>query len=118
MRDVHTYADGDFFLVPKSAVFELRGYAELALPILIDSLLTVAAVALGLRQQIFMPPACIFHQYHEQGAMPRRVAETVGEKDIQDFISNVTAMLATGTPIVVNDESWGFAGLEFEEHHV
>ncbi|EKX40129.1 hypothetical protein GUITHDRAFT_113865 [Guillardia theta CCMP2712] len=88
------------------------------MPVLVDSFLTVAAAAAGYKQNIFMPPACVFHQYHPQGTMPQRVAETVGEKEISAFIANVTWMLEEMTPILVNDENWGYAQESFEEEEI
>lgn len=41
MENLHTYADGDFFIASKAAIESLRGYPEIPLPILVDSLLTV-----------------------------------------------------------------------------
>jgi hypothetical protein len=62
MENLHTYADGDFFVAPKAAIDSLRGYPEIPLPILIDSLLTVQvclvvnSMALGV---VFWRCACI-----------------------------------------------------------
>ena len=90
-----------------------------------DSFLTVAVSSAGYRQMIFMPPACVFHQYHPQvcslpgvviclctclnfdnscaqGIMPQRVAETVGQPEIDSFVKNVTQMLAEREPIMIN----------------
>ena len=74
------------------------------------------ASAHGLAQKIFMPPACIFHQFHEQGTMPERVARTVGEKEVENFIANVTKMLGEGKPMVFNGGDWGYGQQSFEEH--
>lgn len=46
MENLHMYADGDFFIAPKTAIDSLRGYPEIPLPILVDSLLTVQVCAL------------------------------------------------------------------------
>ena len=78
MPHLHTYADGDFFLAARAAIWRVRAYPEIPLPVLVDSYLTVASAAAGYTQKLFMPPACVFHQFHPQGVMPQRVAETVG----------------------------------------
>ena len=115
MPELHTYADGDFFLAPSLSVHQVRGYPEIPLPVLVDSYLTVATAAAGYKQHIFMPPACIFHQFHPQGAMPQRVAQTVGQPEIEAFIRNVTWMLSNRQPLILNDENWGYAQHQFEE---
>ena len=115
MPELHTYADGDFFLAPSLSVRQVRGYPEIPLPVLVDSYLTVATAAAGYKQHIFMPPACIFHQFHPQGSMPQRVAQTVGQPEIEAFIRNVTWMLSNRLPLILNDENWGYAQHQFEE---
>jgi hypothetical protein len=118
MTELHTYADGDFWLSSRAAVDAVRAYPELPLPVLVDSFLTVAVSAAGYAQRVFMPPACVFHQFHPQGAMPQRVTETVTPEHIAAFIGNVTTMLRTRTPIVVNGPDWGYAEHSFREERV
>ena len=115
MPELHTYADGDFFLATRAAVDQVRGYPEIPLPVLVDSYLTVATSAAGYRQHLFMPPACVFHQFHPQGTMPQRVAQTVGQPEIDAFVRNVTWMLSNRQPIIVNDGNWGYSDHTFEE---
>jgi len=83
--------------------------------VLVDSFLTVATSAAGFTQHIFMPPACVFHQFHPQGTMPQRVAQTVGQPEIEAFINNVTWMLSNRQPLILNDLNWGYAQHDFEE---
>ena len=48
--------------------------------------------------------------------MPERVARTVGEKEVENFIANVTKMLGEGKPMVFNGGDWGYGQQSFEEH--
>ena len=43
MPHLHTYADGDFFLAARAAIWRVRAYPEIPLPVLVDSYLTVAS---------------------------------------------------------------------------
>ena len=115
MPHLHTYADGDFFLAAREAIRRVRAYPEIPLPVLVDSYLTVASAAAGYTQKLFMPPACVFHQFHPQGVMPQRVAETVGTAEIEAFIRNVTWMLTNREPLILNSQDWGYAKETFEE---
>mmetsp|Transcript_54695 Transcript_54695/g.144521 ORF Transcript_54695/g.144521 Transcript_54695/m.144521 type:complete len:81 (+) Transcript_54695:70-312(+) len=72
----------------------------------------------GLRQKIFMPPACVFHQFHPQGIMPQRVAETITDQVIEDFIRNVTTMLRDQEPLILNGPDWGYGDMTFREELV
>ena len=119
---VHTNACGDFTLMSRARWFELRGYPELPLwSMHIDSLLCYMAVASGLREHVFRPPAKIFHMEHHNSWVvmtPDERLRTFSKKpwiDIGLLAELWHNMYSTRRPIQFNTETWGLAGWPLNE---
>jgi len=111
MDDVHTYASGDFLLIAKDAWFELHGYPDIFTHSHIDSIMCWAAASLPLKQVVMNRPMCIYHQEHDRSAHDERPLT-----EFRPWKERVQEALSSGNPLIYNDEDWGLAGEELEEH--
>lgn len=119
---VHTNGCGDFTLISRARWFELRGYPELPLwSMHVDSLLCYMAVASGLREHVFRPPAKIFHMEHHNSWVvmtPEERLRTFSKKpwiDIGLLSELWHNMYSTRRPIQFNTENWGLADWSLNE---
>jgi len=63
---------------------------------------------------IIPPPNAIYHQFHytkewEEDAKKRPDADNI------EVLVNITRMMETREPLILNDEGWGYAREELEE---
>ncbi|KKU90611.1 MAG: hypothetical protein UY21_C0021G0011 [Microgenomates group bacterium GW2011_GWA1_48_10] len=104
-------AAGDFFLMPKRAWSQLRGYPEIGPHYAYPDALCFSPLAAGMKQVALKYPICIYHQDHERGG-----AETGRPKS--DFLANrglYLTMLKTHAPWVPGAPGWGLADEAFKE---
>jgi hypothetical protein len=111
MDDVHTNASGDFMLMARDSWFELNGYPDIFTHSHIDSIMCWAAASIPLKQVVMKRPLCIYHQEHDRSAHEERPLT-----DYLPWIKRIQGALNAGKPFIYNDEDWGLAGEELEEH--
>ncbi|MFQ5699082.1 MAG: hypothetical protein ACE5IL_12450 [Myxococcota bacterium] len=119
---VHTNGCGDFTLLSREAWKELRGYAEFPIwSMHLDSLLCYSAVAAGYRQHILRSPARLYHIEHRSSwvtmGLDDRLRAVAGRPWLDSGLLAAlwSEMRTLGRPIVVNDESWGYARHHLQE---
>ena len=115
-------ACGDFTMMHRDDWMRIEGYVELDMySIHIDSLCLWACAAIGLKQEIFPPEACIYHIYHTDGWESDDVVKTIkfleGKPCLDYSLVYKAGMeaLQTNQPIRLNKPDWGFANHTFQE---
>ena len=110
---LHRNASGDFMLMHRERWHELRGYTELSTRGHGDSLCCWTASSGGVTQEIFGAPARLYHQPHG-----REESSTWPVTDWKPWYAKYLECRASGTALITNDETWGFAGETLPEWHV
>lgn len=122
---LHTNGCGDFTMMARAHWFDLRGYPEFdAFSMNIDSVLCWAAHHGGAREK--MLPARIFHIEHGTGSgwtpegeekLYRRItAKGLPWLDFHTVLDWARAMRRFDTPLIFNQEDWGFARETLHEY--
>lgn len=69
-QGIHTNAAGDFIMAHKEAFWSAKGLWESTdRKYHLDAYSVIRLAYIGLRQEIFTSPKCIFHQHHERGTV-------------------------------------------------
>lgn len=118
-RKLHTHACGDFTLMSRRHWHALRAHPELPLwSIYVDGVFLHMAQAGGLHQEVLDEPMRIYHIEHEMGY--EVIAETMKQRPSLDYTRDYRAwcqrMIDRGRPVTTNDEGWGYASQDFQEH--
>ncbi len=120
-----TSACGDFTLMHKEDWLKIEGYPELDLySIHIDSMVLVAANALGIKQEILPAKACSFHIYHENGwesfkESPVDLIRFIEKRPGLDWYSVYESgkwLINNKKTWGLNKPDWGFANEKFKEY--
>jgi len=77
--DFHTYAPGDFLLVPRRGLAVARGLPEIPTNTHVDSLAVLALAAHGFGQLVFTGACSIYHQPHVRNEATKRLAVSEDE---------------------------------------
>jgi hypothetical protein len=118
-------ACGDFTLMHREDWLKIQGYCEMDLYSLhVDSMALISAAAVGIRQEVFLPLACSYHIYHEDGwasdfLEPDDLIKFLAKRPSLDWHSVSEAgkkLLQEGRPYQINDENWGYADVDLEEY--
>lgn len=96
---VHRNTAGDFLLLAKQHWMELRGFPELATHSHIDSYMVYLLSYAGLSQEVLTGP--IYHQEHDRSEHAERPLTVL------EGVPAFAEMVATGKPVVTNNEDWG-----------
>ncbi len=115
----HTNTCGNFTLMAKEKWFDFKAYPELPLwSIYVDGLLLHMAHANGLKQVILPEPMRVYHIEHETGW--EVISETMKERPSlnyhQQYLPWCQQMIDQATPLTNNDDNWGYAKENFQEH--
>lgn len=105
---IHFAVAGDFMLMSKENWMKFRGFHEFPAMGLQDALMCSMAASTGLKQIIF--DGEIFHQEHNRSEKDGRPGADNGVLEWR-----TREMLATCTPWITNDLSWGFKDVELPE---
>lgn len=117
-QKLHTNACGDFTLLSRSRLQELKGYPEFHLwSIFIDGLLVHAAAATGLKQVILRDPCRIYHIEHDLGWA--KTTEPIKVRPSLDYhgqyVPLCKSIMAARKPLDINKIDWGLNGLDLQE---
>lgn len=125
LRSLDTYACGDFTLMSKDNWLKMEGYPELDLySIHIDSMGLIAAIALGMKQEILPQEMCSFHIHHEDGwesfaENPIGLIKFMERRPGLDWYT----IQETGKWLIknhrgwgLNKPDWGFANVKLKEY--
>jgi glycosyltransferase involved in cell wall biosynthesis len=107
---IHTGASGDFTLMAKKSWDKLRGYPELLTQHSMDYYLCAIAKSAGLHQIILRNPLQIYHQPHASSNMGRQ-----SSIDFELYWRDIKRMMQSGSPIILNDETWGLGNEQLQE---
>lgn len=116
---VHVNACGDFTLMAREKWHLFKGYPELPLwSIYVDGLLVHMAYVSGLRQVVLPYPMRIYHIEHDMGweVIPGTMKQRPSLDHHKEYEPWCRRMKDEKRPITNNDENWGYAGMEFDEH--
>lgn len=110
---IHANCSGDFMLMHNSKWYKLRGHPQNTyLSIHTDALMVAMAFFSGLKEKTFFYP--VYHQNHER----RFVADNSNPHIyamFRHFEDEGKRMEQLRTPIIYNQEDWGFINENFEE---
>ncbi|MBI3519114.1 MAG: hypothetical protein HY062_07120 [Bacteroidetes bacterium] len=115
-------ACGDFTLMSKNDWLKINGYPELEIySIHIDSMGIISAAALGLKQKIFTPEACVYHIEHAGGWEFKTPDERINfytKFPMLEWWAVREAglhLLKTGTNWNLNKKNWGLSDIILKE---
>jgi hypothetical protein len=104
---------GDFTLMHHEQWNKLRAHPEnLPHPMHTDAFTICVAKSAGLNEEVFAQPA--YHAEHNRQFIADNSNPDI-RKAYDFFVTSATKMLAEKKPMILNDESWGFANETFEE---
>ncbi len=120
---VHTNGCGDFTMMTRKCWEELYGHPEIPIwSMHIDSILCFMADFMGLRQVILKSPMQIFHMEHKNSwanLSPEEKLSIFVEKPWLPFdvVKEIRGyMFKNKEQLVLNDEDWGLAKEDLQEH--
>ncbi len=120
---VHTNACGDFTMMARKCWEELHGHPEIPIwSMHIDSILCYMAITMGLRQVILKKPMQIFHIEHENSWVTLSPEEKLSIFVKKPWLPSEVIqeirryMFGNKKPLVLNDEDWGLASVDLQEH--
>lgn len=113
LRQLHTNASGDFFLMASQHWHALRGYPEFKSHSFIDGYACYLAASSGLRQIILKDPLRIYHQEHDRSEHAKRPLT-----DYQEYYRRGKRMLEAGRPDIINSEDWGLGKEQLPEWEI
>lgn len=113
-----TWAAGDFMLMAKPAWEQIRGYPQLPLNTALDSYACYIAHTAGYPQRVFPRDCRVYHQDHTRHKEHDRIGQVTRYPYYEAYRRERDKMVATGEPMLINDEHWGLGGEELPERRV
>lgn len=115
-------ACGDFTLMSKADWEQIQGYAELDMySIHIDSMALWAAIAIGMKQEVFHPKLCTYHIDHKDGWESTNVSKTIKFLESKPCL-DYSIVQKGGIELIrlkchwdLNTEDWGFINENLSE---
>ncbi len=116
-KTLYSNACGDFTLIHRDMVFDLRGYPEIPYwSIFIDGLMLHAALGAGGRQVVIGDPARVFHIEHGAGwSVDKNVYDKELSLTYKGMYRPWANLLKEGKAPQVNPLDWGYANLNLPE---
>lgn len=115
---LQTWASGDFMLMAKSAWERIGGYPQLPVRGALDNYACFIAHVAGFRQKMLPGNCRMYHQDHSRHQEHGRVGRVTQSENYEDYRRERDKMVATGKPMLINDEHWGLAGEDLPERRV
>ena len=124
LTNLHFNACGDFTLMSRDDWFRIKGHPEMdAFSLHIDSLTLLVAHYSGIRQVVLEEPLRLYHIEHGFSAVPeqiRHVDRIIKKTEIPgltllELQQMASEMSRKGSPIIINDDSWGLSVERLEE---
>jgi hypothetical protein len=122
LGEMHMHAPGDFHLQHIKAWKDQRGYPEVEDKFFLnlDSWMVAVSYGAGLDQEVLLPPAVIFHQYHPSKEMRHRLkTDHEAHFNFEEFITDIDNMVKNRVPKLVNPAAeWGLGHHSLKEEWV
>ncbi len=118
---VDTDACGDFTLMSKQGLEQIKGYPELIFHAYVDGFLCHTATACGYSQVILSPDKCTYHLYHKNGWTSISIVDKILMMQIRPFLDYTVYNEAVKwihdnkQPLPINCENWGCANESLKE---